>query len=87
MQEINENIITIFRKKQSVAMDKFHESLLAYGIDPDRVQVIISKEAPDIVTFFRVHTLPTVLLFTDGEEIQRLTAKEINTNTLIQFLK
>ncbi len=85
MNEI-ERVITIFRKRRDVNSDKIYEALIAYGIDVDTVQNIYQNESPGIVTFFRVHTLPTVLLFTDGEEIQRLVGKEIDVNTLVQFL-
>lgn len=87
MNETIEKIITIFRKKQSVAMDKVHESLLAYGIDPDSVQSIYQDESPAMFTFFRVDKLPTVLLFSDGEETKRLTGKKIEVQTLVNFLK
>lgn len=86
MQE-TDKIVTIFRKRRDINSDKTYESLLVYGIDPDAIQRIYQNESPALFTFFRVHTLPTVLLFTDGEEIQRLTGKEIDTNTLINFLK
>lgn len=86
MNEI-ERVITIFRKKRSAEIDKLQEGLLGYSVDPDCIQTIINKEAPDIVTFFRVHDLPTVLLFTDGEEIKRLVGKQITTEEIIAFLK
>ena len=85
MNEI-ERVITIFRKKRSAEMDKLQEGLLDYGVDPDCIQRIINKEAPDIVTFFRVHNLPTVLLFSDGEEVKRLVGKEIEVSTVLEFL-
>ena len=42
---MNEKVVTIFRKKRSVEMDKLHEGLLGYGVDPECIQTIINKEA------------------------------------------
>lgn len=86
MNETNENIITIFRKRRDVNSDKIYEALIAYGIDVDTVQTIYQNESPSMFTFFQVDKIPTVLLFSDGEETKRLVGKEIDVNTLIQFL-
>jgi thiol-disulfide isomerase/thioredoxin len=83
---MSERVITIFRKKCSVEMDKLVEGLLAYGVDPDSVQVVINKDAPDICTFFRVNELPTVLLFSDGDEVKRLKGENITAQEILAFL-
>lgn len=83
---MTEKVVTIFRKKRSAEMDKLHEGLLGYGVDSECIQTIINKEAPDITTFFRVYDLPTVLLFSDGEEVKRLVGKEIEVSTILEFL-
>jgi thiol-disulfide isomerase/thioredoxin len=83
---MKEKVITIFRKKCSTDIDKLTEGLLAYGVDPDSVQVVINKDAPDICTFFRVNELPTVLLFSDGDEVKRLEGENITTQEMLAFL-
>lgn len=86
MQE-TDNIVTIFRKRRDIDSDKLYESLLTYGVDPDTIQRIYQNESPDLFTFFRVDKLPTVLCFANGEETKHLIGKEIDINTLINFLK
>jgi thiol-disulfide isomerase/thioredoxin len=87
MNETIEKVITFFRKRRDVSSDRIYESLLGYGVEPDSIQVIYQHESPEFFTFFNVHTLPTVLLFSEGDEVKRLVGKEIEVNALINFLK
>lgn len=82
-----DKVITIFRNRRSVAMDRLYEGLLGSGIDVDLIQIIYINESPEFFTFFGVHETPCILLFSDGEETKRLVGKEIDTNTLIEFLR
>lgn len=81
-----ERVVTIFRRRRDTVSDKLAEALTAYGIDPDLIQTIYQKESPEMLTFFRVESLPSVLCFAEGEEVSRLVGKEIETNTLLDFL-
>lgn len=82
-----DKVVTMFRNKRSVSMDKIYEGLIGDGIDPDVIQIIYTKESPEFFTFFGVHEMPTVLLFSNGEEIKRLVGKEITTEEILAFLK
>ena len=82
-----DKVITIFRNRRSVAMDRLYEGLVGFGIEADLIQTIYINESPEFFTFFGVHETPTILCFTEGDEIKRLIGKEIDTNTLINFLK
>lgn len=81
-----DKVITIFRNRRSVVMDRLYESLVGFGIEADVIQTIYINESPEFFTFFGVHETPSVLCFANGEETKHLVGKEIDANTLIQFL-
>lgn len=77
-----EKVITIFRTKQCKQGKALREVLNHEDIDQDCVQVVYINESPAIATFFGVTKSPTVLLFEEGEEIERYEGDEIRTHTV-----
>jgi thioredoxin-like negative regulator of GroEL len=70
--KMKEKVITIFHTEHCKQGNDLVSYLLSHqDIDPEKVQVILINESPEMSTFFRVMESPTVLMFEDGEETVR----------------